>query len=517
MTGVGRGPGFGWISVCLLAGGLQALALAPQPLWWLQLASLTMLFGAVRCAQPVAAAWYGGSFGFAWMSASLWWLYTAMHRYGGLPAWLSVLSVLLLAAVLALYLAGAMAAQARWRALHPLGSWAGFIAWWLLAELARGVWFTGFPWAASGYAQIDGPLQGLAAWVGVYGIGAAAAMLATAPWLLFEAVQAAAGQRQWLVLAAVLGLIGPLGLAHLLPQGFTQPTSILRVSLLQGNVPQDEKFAQEHVGQSLEWHRQALLAAQGDLVLAPETAIALLPEQLPEGWWRELVQHFVQGHTYALFGVPLGNYEVGYTNSVVGVTPAHDQLYRYDKAHLLPFGEFIPPGFHWFVAMMNMPLGDFNRGALNAPSFRVKAERVAPSICYEDLFGEELALRFADEQSAPTLLANVSNLGWYDQSTAVPQHLQFSRMRALEFQRPMIRATNTGATVIIDHHGRVTHALAPYTQGVLNGEVQGRTGLTPYARWVPSCGLWPLWLMALGVAWWPVWRRFVPGRVRSEV
>jgi apolipoprotein N-acyltransferase len=490
----------GWIGLSLLAGGAQALALAPVPLWWLQLFAVGMLFLAVRRATPAEAAWRGGIFGFAWLGGSLWWLYIAMHRYGGLPAWMSVAAVLLLCAVLALYLAGAMAAFARWRAASPLGCWAGFAAWWLLAELARGSWFSGFPWAASGYAHVDGPLQGLASWVGVYGIGAAAALLGSAPVLLLDGCfdwRARSGRLA--ISGGLMGTAGVLALALLLPLQHTQPSGILKVTLLQGNIPQDEKFAQDHVVDALAWHRQALLQAGGDLVLAPETAIALLPEQLPPGWWDGLVEHFRAGQTHALFGVPLGSFEAGYTNSVVGVAPGAAPLYRYDKAHLLPFGEFIPSGFHWFVDMMRMPLGDFARGPLNAPSFEVRGERVGPSICYEDLFGEELALRFNDEARAPTLLANVSNLGWYDQSTAVPQHLQFSRMRALELQRPMIRATNTGATVIIDHQGRITAALAPYVQGVLTGEVQGRTGLTPYVRWVRTWGLWPCWLLALAV------------------
>src|SRR5439155_14208279 len=138
----------------------------------------------------------------------------------------------------------------------------------------------------------------------------------------------------------------------------------------------------------------------------------------------------------------------------------------------VPFGEFIPPGFKWFTRMMDIPLGDFNRGALNAPSFVVKGERIAPNICYEDLFGEELAARFADAAHAPTMFANLSNIGWFGDTIAIAQHLEISRMRTLEFQRPMLRATNTGATAVIDHTGRVTASLPRLTQGVLDAQVQ---------------------------------------------
>jgi len=193
--------------------------------------------------------------------------------------------------------------------------------------------------------------------------------------------------------------------------------------------------------------------------------------------------------------VPLGTDEQGYTNSAVGFAPGRDE-YRYDKHHLVPFGEFIPTGFHWFTRMMDIPLGDFNRGALDQPSFAVKGERIAPNICYEDLFGEELAARFTNTAQAPTMFANISNIGWFGDTIAVDQHLHISRMRALEFERPMLRATNTGATVIIDHLGHVTHSLKPYTRGVLDGVVQGRDGLTPFAWWASRFGLWPLALLA---------------------
>jgi apolipoprotein N-acyltransferase len=106
-----------------------------------------------------------------------------------------------------------------------------------------------------------------------------------------------------------------------------------------------------------------------------------------------------------------------------------------------------------------------------------------------------------------TVIANVSNIGWFGQTEAVDQHLQISRLRALEFQRPLVRATNTGATAIIDHRGRVTAWLQPHTQGVLVGEVEGREGSTPYARWVAALGLWPWLGLAIGVAGLATWRR----------
>ncbi|MES2101166.1 MAG: nitrilase-related carbon-nitrogen hydrolase, partial [Pseudomonadota bacterium] len=165
-----------------------------------------------------------------------------------------------------------------------------------------------------------------------------------------------------------------------------------------------------------------------------------------------------------------------------------------------------------FTELMNIPLGDFNRGPVGASSFAFHGERIGANICYEDLFGEELAARFEDPTNAPTIFANISNIGWFGDTIAITQHLEISRMRTLEFQRPMLRATNTGATAVIDHTGRVTASLPRLTQGVLDGQVQGRTGLTPFAWWASRFGLWPLTLLGLVIVATAGQRRAAPKR-----
>lgn len=478
--------------LALLLGALQTLAYVDTRFWWLQLACVGLLAARAGRASPRLAAAIGAAFGTAWVASATWWLFVSMHRYGGLPAWMAAAAVVALAAFLSLYLAAALAAFARWRSGRALADAALFAAVWLLAELARGVLFTGFPWAASGYAHVDGPLAAWAPWVGVYGIGALAAFAAA---LVTLRPQRTA--RAWLG-----GLVLPLAVIALpwaagVPD-FTRATGTLSVTLLQGNIPQDEKFESTHQAAALAWHVEALGAATGDLVVAPETAIPFLPQQMPEGLWEGLQRRFGAGPTAALIGVPLGDERSGYTNSAAGFA-AGQPPYRYDKQHLVPFGEFIPPLFRWFTDLMHIPLGDFERGPLEAPSFVVKGERIGPNICYEDLFGEELAARFRDAGSAPTMLANLSNIGWFGETIAVAQHLHISRLRSLELQRPMLRATNTGATVVIDHRGQVTHGLPPHTRGVLQATVQGRMGNTPFADWAGRFGLWPAWLLALAV------------------
>ncbi len=475
-------------------GAAQTIVFVHPLFWPAQMLAVALFAWRIGLASPGRAAVLGQAFGTAWLCAGTWWLFVSMHRYGGLPAWLAALAVFALSSFLSLYLAAAMAAVARWRSRAPLASAALFAAVWLLAELARGVIFTGFPWVASGYAQVDTPLGGYAPWLGVYGVGAVAAGLAAA-----FGFSRLATMRGWL--APGVALVAGVGLGAVLGSvEFTKPTTTLSVTLLQGNVPQEEKFESRFVPEALALTGAQLAAARGDLVVGPETVIPLLPSQLDPDWWQGVLLRFRQPGRAAIVGLPLGNDELGYTNSAAGISAATAVLpagfYRYDKHHLVPFGEFIPRGFRWFTELMNIPLGDFNRGPLVAPSFVVKGERVAPNICYEDLFGEELAARFVPEAEAPTILANISNIGWFGQTIAVAQHLEISRMRTLELQRPMIRATNTGATAVVDHRGVVTAALPPFTRGALEATVQGRSGLTPFAAWAGRFGLWPLFVAA---------------------
>ncbi|MDB5872485.1 MAG: lnt [Ramlibacter sp.] len=500
--------------LALIAGLLQAVSIAApwngQPQWWLQLLSLAALGWLVQqAASWQRAALLGWLFATAWLTGTFWWLFISLHVYGGLPSLLAVIAVLGLAAFLASYYAAACAVFSALDGINGFLRALLFAALWMFAELARVTWFTGFPWGAGGYAHVDGPLSVLAPQVGVHGIGFVAGLLAFALSLLLRK-GTMRSWRYWLALAGAAGLLAACNMAAL-PRHDAGAQPKLSVALLQGNIPQDEKFeGGTGVPLALDWYGRQLQGSTAALVVAPETSIPVLPQQLPDGYFEALTARFAKGAQAALIGIPLGGYKEGYTNSVIGLKPGAD-IYRFDKHHLVPFGEFIPPFFKWFTRMMNIPLGDFNRGAIGQRPFEWQGQRLAPNICYEDLFGEELAAQFANPATAPTIFVNVSNIGWFGDSIAIDQHLQISRMRTLEFERPMIRATNTGATAIIDHHGRVTQSLPRLTRGVLTGEVEGATVITPYAWWVSRLGLWPLWLLALGIAVLAAWCH----RVRS--
>ena len=492
------------------AGAAQAGALAwpgsGAPVWWLQILSLAVLAALLhqtpRPRSAAAAAWV---FATAWLAATFWWLFISLHTYGGLAAPLAAAAVLGLAVFLGAYyaLAGAL-----YRALAPEG-WLGgavlFAGVWLLAELARNTLWTGFPWGAGGYAHVDGPLAALAPIVGVYGVGAVAAFLAMGMARLRRA-DARSMRTWWVVALLVLGLSG----ARLaLERGHQEADAgekraPLTLALLQGNIPQDEKFEPgTGVATALHWYAEQLAQANAALVVAPETALPLLPSQLPPGYLAAIAKRYSSGAQAALLGIPLGDLQAGYSNSVLGFSPGAQTPYRYDKHHLVPFGEFVPPLFRWFTELLNIPLGDFARGPLGQQSFAWQGERIAPNICYEDLFGDEIAAHFERPETAPTVLLNFSNIGWFGTGVAIDQHLQISRMRALEFQRPMVRATNTGATAVIDHRGVVTHSLPRATRAVLHAQVRGRSGdVTPFAWWAARWRLLPLWaagaLCALG-------------------
>jgi len=472
-----------------------------QPVWWGACLALSALVGLLESSQSWRkAALHGWLFATAWLACTVGWLFTSMHSYGGLSAPLALLAVLALAGLLAFYYA---LICGLYKALAPVNQAQGalyFAAFWLLAELARGVLLSGFGWGAVGYTQLDGPLAGWIAWLGLYGSGAVLAGVAA---LLAQAVRSANRRRAF---GLALGSLALLVSGSLLPQSQGASAGRLNITLLQGNIAQEEKFvAASGVPKALRWYGEQLQANRSALIITPETALALLPEQLPDGYWLALLQRFATGEQAALIGMPLGSYAEGYTNSVVGLKPGQATPWRYDKHHLVPFGEFIPPFFRWFTKLMNIPLGDFNRGALPQPAFEWQGQRLAATICYENLFTEELAMQFTDAARAPTILVNISNLGWFGESLAMNQHLQIARMRALEFGRPFVLATNTGQTAIVNHQGKVTHHVLAHTATALHGEVEGRTGLTPYARWLAQFGLWPLWLFGLGVLGASIW------------
>lgn len=464
----------------LLAGALNVFAFAPFGLWPLQILSLALVFRfALAQSSARNSALLGWAYGFGWLAAGTHWLYISMHRYGEMPGWMAAIAVgalaLMLAALAAAAMGGATWLRQRWSVSASAASLLIFPSLWTLAEWTRGWIFTGFPWISSGYAHSIGPLAGFAPIVGVYGLALVAGIIAGCLALLPE-------KKLPVLLALALCATG-FGLKSIswtTPHG--QPIS---VRLLQGNVPQEMKFAPEQIEATLSLYYDMITAQRADLIATPETAIPLLSSQLPPDYLERMKEFARKSDSHIALGIPVTDGPGQYANSMIGLLPsANSAPYRYDKHHLVPFGEFIPLGARWFVDMMRIPLGDFTRGALLQTPFAVRDQWILPNICYEDLFGEEIAaqLRVGEVEKIPqaTILLNQSNIAWFGDSIALPQHLQISQMRALETGRPMLRATNTGATAVIDAKGQVVTQLRPFERAVLSADVQGFEGLTPY-------------------------------------
>ena len=479
-------------------GLAHALAFAPWQLPWLQWAALAGLFAlALPITRAREAALAGFAFGLGWFGLGVSWVYVSMHVYGEMPALLAAMATALFCAFLSLYPALALAVAIRLAAGPITRALLALPAAWAGSEWLRGVLLTGFPWLASGYAHTDGPLAGYAPVIGVHGIALVAALLAGSIALMAHRPQRARPLAAAAFAAALLA-----GGQALRVVDWTQPQGEpLRVRLLQGNVPQDLKFADGGMKLSEEAYLPLLRgAAQDELVVLPESVFPLPLSYLPRATTEALAEVPRQGAAL-IFGIFIEEARGHYFNSAIGLAPGGETPQRYSKRHLVPFGEFIPWGFRWFVDLLQMPIGDQQRGSPYQPPMQLAGQRIAVNICYEDLFGEEIRRAWSDPAQAPNVLLNLSNLGWFDDSLALPQHLQISRMRALETGRPVLRATNTGATAIIDARGVVVAQLPYLTRGVLSGEVQGHGGSTPYLYLgdVPALTMIVLGLAAAGL------------------
>lgn len=461
----------GWqLLTAFVLGAVTAAGFAPFGLFVLPFLTLAWLMHAWREASPARAASLGWSWGLGFFLAGVSWVYVSLKVFGGMPMPLAAFATLLLCMALACYPALIGFAFARLRSGAPARDALLAAGLWTLVEWMRGWLFTGFPWLALGYAQSPpSPLAGFAPVLGVYGVTLVAALTASL-----------AALRSWRALMLVVALAG--GGFLLRGVAWTQPEGApLDVALLQGNVPQGIKWDPQRAVLSLQTYAALAKAYPAALTVLPETAIPLFFDETPPDLLKDLTQHGP-----ALVGVPVrmqeGGRVVGYTNAAVAVSRRADggfDAQAYAKRHLVPFGEFAPPGFGWFFGLVNIPMADFTAGPPAQPPLAVAGQRVAPTICYEDLFGEELVRALP----AATLLVNLSNTAWFGDSLAQPQHLQISRMRALETGRPMLRATNTGMTAAIGPDGNVAAALEPFSTGGLLVQVQGYQGVTPFMRY----------------------------------
>ena len=501
---------FGW-------GFLGVAAFAPFALWPLGIVCWAALYLLLRAAQNKRqAAGIGFFFGLGQFLTGVSWVYVSMHDIGGMPMLISLAATVLFAAYLAIYplltgvgfalcLAGRAGAHASSATRLDSGLFRPllFAACWLLAEWLRGTLFTGFPWLNLGYTQAPpSPLAGYAPIIGGYGLSFIAAWLGGLSGELWLRLRnnawhwsSSLNPQSLLVAALVIGGV----LLHQISWTKAEGPP-LKVSLLQGNVPQSMKWQPEQYVQTLITYFQLARNNPATLIVLPETAIPSMLSEAPAEFLQDLQRIGQEQRGNILMGVPTGENakeRSWYANSAVSM--GIDPLQIYNKVHLVPFGEITPPGFGWFLKMINMPLPNFRAGEADQPLMQLSHQLIAVNICYEDIFGSAIAQR-ADES---TLMVNMSNTAWFGDSLAQPQHLQIAQVRALENGRPMLRATNTGMTAVIDPQGERQAVLAAFTRSALVASVQGMSGTTPYQRWLD----WPIIAVSLAILAWGLFTR----------
>ena len=471
----------------VLAGVLTVAGFAPFGAALLPIATLAALFVLWRdAATPRRAAWLGFAFGAGLFGAGVPWIGIALVSFGGMPLPVAVVGMAGFCAYLALFpaLAGWAVARAApagspWRLAAAAGAWT-------LAEWLRGFVLTGFPWLAAGHAQLPGSsLAGFAPLGGVFLVSLAVAIAAA---LVAHAIEALAQNAPRQVAAGAIGAVALFvaGAALDAVEWTTARPSPVAVTLVQGNIPQEQKFDPELKQRAFRIYAELVAASRGKLVVLPESAFPVFADDVPRETVEMLARTMRERGGDVLVGVFVarppepGGTEPRLHNSVVSLGASPTQVYR--KRHLVPFGETIPakPLVGWLInRVLAIPLSDQTPGPDDQPPLAVAGERVAVNICYEDAFGAELARWSRDA----TLLVNVTNDAWYGRSIGPWQHDQIAAMRAKETGRPMLRATNTGITSVIDADGSVRVRLPWFRRGLLETLVTGRTGETPFMRW----------------------------------
>jgi apolipoprotein N-acyltransferase len=459
------------------AGAGFNLGFAPFGWWPLALAAPAALFALIRGLPPRRAGWTGASFGLGLFAFGTYWLYTCLHVFGLVPVWLTLVLQIILVAAMSLYMAALCHLANRfWLKPGATRDWLVLPALWVLFEWLRGWLLSGFPWLSTGYAMIDSPLAGWAPVFGVYGVTWAAVLISVAINVAF--MPAVPLWRRCVAFGVAAMLIAVP--AWLKQVQWTQPSGPpIAIAAVQGAVPQDQKWQAKNRDLTMQRYLRLTGEAWGArLIVWPEASLPVLSTDIPDYLQRLEAQGRAHDADFAIGLVDYRPQTKQYFNGILVLGGAGDGWYY--KRHLVPFGEYFPvPAFvRSWLRLMSLPYDDFSAGSSRQPILSAAGQKLGLTICYEDAFGGQQlkVLRQA------TLLINVTNNAWYGDSTAPHQHLQIARMRALEAGRFLVRAANDGITAAIDPKGKIVARLPQFQEGVLRGEVQPMTGLTPYAR-----------------------------------
>jgi apolipoprotein N-acyltransferase len=474
-----------WLA--LPVGASVSLAFAPFGWWPLAILATAYLFAVWHDATPRRAAWSGFLFTAGTFLAGTYWLYHSVYEIGHAPIVLTIFVIVIIAAVMGAYTALVGYVLTRWVRVQ------GALRWLLVlpsavavVEWFRGWFLSGFPWLQLGYTQTDAPLAGIAPLGGLYAVSFAVALSAGA------LVAFVFGNSRARISAgcAVAG-VWLLGFA-LWGREWTQPTGApVTVAIVQGAIPQEMKLDQSQFEHILDVYRTLTTPHLGaNIIVWPESALAAPVEFLGGFLGPQWDAAKRKGSTLILGQLRRDPGRDVYYNAVLGLG---DVPQWYAKRRLVPLAEFFPvPDFmrDWLKGM-DLPYSGFEAGRDSQPALDGAGQKLGITICYEDSYAsDQLAVL-----KEATLLVNVTNDAWFGDSTAAHQHLQISRMRALEAGRTLLRAANDGISAIIGPDGRVSSTLPRFQPGVLTGTVQPRVGLTPYARF----GNWPVVVLSLAI------------------
>jgi len=477
----------------LAAGALGALAVLGFAPFYIFPASILSVAGIVyfwlKAPTPGAAWILGFCYGLGLYCVGIYWIYISLHDFGGMPWWFAGFCTFCLCAFMALFVALVGWLSKKLGSAFSYSPLISIPVLWGLSDWVRSWIFTGFPWLTMGYSQVPhSPLTGYMPLVGVYGVSVITVFIGAliGYWFAFKP-QNLVWKRNAIAAFTLILVAGFILKAVEWTTPFGKPIS---VSLLQGNIAQDEKWSIEAAQSTIDQYLAMINASKAQLIITPETALPVLASQLDPAVITALTAHAKQNGGDILVGLVQVNSSVTqpdydrYYNSAISFGSAETQYYS--KNHLVPFGEFIPLKqlLGWIYRdYLHMPLSDLSRGGTQQQPMNLVGQKIAVNICYEDVFGNEII----HQLPAATLLVNISNDAWYGNSYAADQHMQFSQTRALETGRMMLRATNNGATAAIDQHGYILAHAPHYTKTVLNVSAQGYEGSTPYVRW----GNWP--------------------------
>lgn len=480
--------------VALGAGALIHVGMAPYHYWPFTLCGLA-LFAAVLQQQPVKTCLQRSyAFGLGLYGAGTSWIYVSISQFGNSsPALAAVLTAVFVAAMALLfippfYLLGK---------LHK-SPWAlilGFPAVYVLGEWFHEWFLTGFPWLYVGYAFTDTPLTGLAPVLGVYGVSFWVCLLAALALGCVRSLMAV--KTRWPmalshVAAASLLLLVPF-LAK--PLAFTRSqTTPIQVALVQGNIPQEEKWDSDYYAQNIRIYRELSEGYWGkvDWMLWPEAAIPL-PFHLASALLSSLDTQGEQTNTTFFTGIIYDDLKKDlYYNDLTALGAGGSG--HYFKQRLVPFGEYVPfdAQLRGVIEFFNLPTSIVHKGPPSNNHLKAKNHWLAPAICYELAFPSLIA---RTSQGAHAIIS-VSNNAWFGQSIGPEQHLEMARMRAIETGRYLIHTTNNGITAVITSAGDIQNALPRYQRAVMLGQVYPVTGNTPFMLW----GVWPV-LGLCGVFW----------------